>query len=244
MTKVIKQAVISAGGAGKRLRPLTEKMPKPMVAVLGKPILLWNIENFKKHGVNEFFITLHHYPSVVQDYFGDGRKFGVKIHYLVENEPLGSGGGIRHFKDDLDDTFYYLYGDTLSLVDYSKMTEDFAKKHNPIAMQTVKKTDEYADADVAELDKDKKFINIHRKPHVAKHEGAHRMRGSFILHKNIIEHIPERGEVDLGRHVLPKAMESGKNVYGYETDDFSKGIDTIEKLREVEKQLSKRAKHE
>jgi len=183
---MIKQAVISAGGFGTRLKPFTDTMPKPMIPILGKPLLEWHIEQFKKHGVTEFFMTLHYLPEVVMNYFGDGSRWGVKIKYLIEDEPLGSAGGIKKFEHDLGPLFFFIYGDMVSLMDYSKMSEAYAMKKDPIGMQRMKKTDDYADADVAELDASGKFIKIHAKPHAEKYPNAYRMRGSFILDKKIL----------------------------------------------------------
>lgn len=236
---MITQAIISAGGLGKRLRPTTDTIPKPMIPILGKPMLQWHVEQFKKHGVKEFFFTLHYLPEVVMDYFGDGSKFGVKINYFVEKEPLGSAGAIKKFEKQLDKEFYYIYGDTFSLMDYGKMEEAYMKKENPIGMQRMKRTDDYADADVAELDANGKFIAIHAKPHTEKYPNAYRMRGSFILDKKILSYIPEDTAFELGKQLLPKIVAAGENFYSYECDDYSKGIDTMEKWKEVEEHLKK-----
>lgn len=230
---MIKQAVISAGGLGTRLRPITDTIPKPMIPILGKPMLEWHVEQFKKHGVKEFFFSLHYLPEVVMHYFGDGSRFGVKINYFVEKKPLGSIGAIKKFEGQLDKTFYYIYGDTFSLMDYSKMSKEYGQKENPIGMQRMKRTDDYGDADIAELDEDGRFVKIHSKPHTKKYPNAYRMRGSFILDKKILSHIPEDTVFDLGRQLLPKVVAAGENFYAYECDDYSKGIDTLEKLREV-----------
>ncbi len=234
---MITQAIISAGGLGKRLRPTTDTIPKPMIPILGKPMLQWHVEQFKKHGVKEVFFTLHYLPEVVMDYFGDGSKFGVKANYFVEKEPLGTAGGIKKFEKQLDKEFYYIYGDTFSLMDYGKMEEAYMKKENPIGMQRMKRTDDYADADVAELDDNGKFIAIHTKPHTEKYPNAYRMRGSFILDKKILSYIPEDMAFNLGRQLLPKVVAAGENFYSYECDDYSKGIDTVEKWKEVEEYL-------
>ncbi len=239
---MITQAIISAGGLGARLRPTTDNMPKPMIPILGKPMLQWHIEQFKKHGVKEFFFTLHYLPEVVMDYFGNGSKFGVKINYFIEKEPLGIAGGIKKFEKQLEKEFYYIYGDTFSLMDYSKMSEEYARKDNPIGMQRMKKTDDYADADVAELDANEKFIAIHAKPHTEKYPNAYRMRGSFILDKKILSYIPEDTAFELGKQLLPKVVTAGENFYSYECDDYSKGIDTMEKWKEVEEYLRKNDK--
>lgn len=231
---MITQAVISAGGLGKRLRPLTDTMPKPMVPVLGKPMLEWHVEQFKKHGVTEFFFTLHYLPEVVTNYFGDGSHLGVRIRYFIEKEPLGSAGAIKKFEPELGSTFYFIYGDTFSLMDYTAMATAYSQKLDPIGMQRMKRTDDYADADVAELDAQGRFITIHAKPHTERYPNAYRMRGAFILDKSILSYLPEDASVDLAKQLLPQVIKAGKNFYAYECDDYSKGIDTLEKLHEVE----------
>lgn len=237
MANKITQAVILCAGLGTRLRPLTDTVPKPMLPLLGKPMLEWNIEHFKKHGVNEFFINLHHLPEVIRDHFGAGSRWGVKINYHLETEILGTAGGLKSFEDKIGDLFYLIYGDMISLVDYTAMNKNFISKDNPIGMQRTKRTDDYTDADVAELDKDMKFIKIHPKPHVEKYPNAHRMRGVFIFKKEILSSVPENIPYEIGKQLLPAVVDAGKNFYGYECNEYSKGIDTIEKYREVEEYL-------
>ncbi len=246
----ITQAVIAAGGQGTRLRPTTETIPKVMIPILGKPLLEWHVEQFKKHGVTEFFFTLQYLPDVITNYFGDGSKWGVKINYFVEKEPLGSAGGIKAFEGKLGPEFFFIYGDTFSLVDYTKMAAEWAKEPaDALGMQRMKKTQDYADADVAELDAEGKFVAIHTKPHSAVYPNAYRMRGVFIMRKEILSYVPaspklQRGEpantaYDLGKKLLPDIVQRNLKFYSYECDDYSKGIDTVEKWKEVEENLKK-----
>ncbi len=239
---MIKQAIISAGGLGTRLRPTTDTMPKPMIPILGKPLLEWHVEQFKKFGVMEFFFTLHYLPQVVIDYFGDGSKFGVKINYFVEKEPLGTAGALKKFESQLEDEFFYIYGDMFSLVHYDKMEAAWEAKTTvsgkmAIGMQRVARTNEYADADVAELDENGKFVTVHPKPHTEKYLNAYRMRGVFILKKKILSYIPGGIAFAIGKQLLPAIISAGEDFYGYECDDYSKAIDTLEKWREVEEYL-------
>lgn len=252
--KIIRQAVISAGGFGTRLRPATDTVPKPMLPVLGHPTLAWSVAQFKKHGVTEFFITLHYLPRVIMDYFGDGSKFGVKIHYITEEQPLGEAGAMKKIEPQLNTTFYYMYGDVLTLVDYLKMAAVFEKKiaqargrgeREPIGIERVERTDSYVDADVAELDADGRFLAMHVKPHADTYPNAYRTRGSFILNKKILSYEPAamHGEpapdaiLTLNKHLIPDAIAAGEHFYGYECGDFSKGFDTPEKWHEVEAYL-------
>jgi NDP-sugar pyrophosphorylase family protein len=244
---MITQAIISAGGLGTRLRPTTDAMPKPMIPILGKPMLEWHVEQFRKFGVTEFFITLYYLPNVVKDYFGDGSKFGVRMHYFVEDEPLGTAGAIKEFASQLDNEFFYIYGDTFSLVDYGKMEKVWQEKSEiandnrkkPIGMQRVGRSDHYADVDVAEIDGDGRMIKIHPKPHVETYPNAYRLRGAAIFNKKVISYIPATGPYEIGKQLLPAVIAAGELFYGYECDDYSKGIDTIEKWHEVEEYLKK-----
>ena len=233
----IKQAVILSAGLGTRLRPYTDTMPKPMIPILGCPMLEWHIEQFRRHGVTEFFINTHYLPDVIKSYFGDGSSRAVKIHYSFEPVIRGTAGGIKRFEPQLDDAFFAIYGDTFSLVDYSKMRSAFVQHPDAIGMQRMKKTDDYADADVAELNSAGRFTAIHPKPHTQKYTNAHRMRGVFILKKEILSFVPPNTSYEIGRQLLPNVIKSDRAFYGYECDEYSKGIDTEEKWREVETYL-------
>src|SRR3989337_2738350 len=96
------RAIILAGGKGERLRPFTDDRPKVMVEVAGKPKLAWPIEWLKSHGITKFVLTVSYMYEVVQNYFGDGSKFGIEVDYSIEETPLGRGGGIKKaFKSSL-----------------------------------------------------------------------------------------------------------------------------------------------
>ena len=125
----------------------------------------------------------------------------------------------------------------LSLVDYSKMAEEFSKKADAVGMQRMQKTDKYADADVAELAADGSFAKIHPKPHTEQYPNAYRMKGIFILKKDILGFIPKDTFYELGKNLLPEVVNSGKKFYSYECEDYSKGIDTEDKWKEVEAYL-------
>lgn len=237
---MIKQAVLLCGGLGTRLRPYTYTMSKQMIPILGHPLTEWNIVQFKKHGVTEFLINLYTMPEVMRGYLGDGSKWGVTIRYNLEKEPPGVAGSIKFFEPYLDDEFFVIYGDMLSFIDYTKMQEAWRKiPGNPIGMQRVQKLDDYADADVAEIDATGKFVAIHPKPHIESYPNAYRMRGSFIMKKAILKYHPGVAYYEIGRDLLPNAIKRGESFYAHECDDYSKGIDTEEKWKEVEEHVRK-----
>ena len=92
------KAVILAAGSGERLKQVTSHLPKPMIEYKGKPLLQHNIELCKRHGVDEIFINTHHLHEIIKNYFSDGKRFGVKLTYSVEESLLGTSGAVNSFR--------------------------------------------------------------------------------------------------------------------------------------------------
>jgi len=143
---MIRQAGILCAGLGTRLRPFTDQTPKPMLPLLGVPMIEWNIRRFRQFGVTEFFINLHYLPEVLKGYLGDGSSFGVRIHYHFEPELLGTAGGTKCFEDQLDEEFYLIYGDIFSNTDYGAMEKAWRLRSGALGMQTMTHATDYADS--------------------------------------------------------------------------------------------------
>ena len=112
---------IMAGGRGQRLMPLTTDVPKPMMHVGGKPILQHLIERASSEGFRRFIISLHYLGHVIEQYFGDGEKFGVEINYVREDAPLGTAGSIGLWKHKFEEPIIVTNGDVLSDIKYSDL---------------------------------------------------------------------------------------------------------------------------
>lgn len=129
---------IMAGGFGTRLRPLTDKCPKPMLPVGGKPLLETIISNFKEQGFYKFYISTHYLPEVIHKHFGDGAKFDIEIQYVHESEPLGTGGALSLLpKDEITVPFIVINGDVLTNMNFEKLL-DFHAKNNASATMCVR----------------------------------------------------------------------------------------------------------
>uniref|UniRef100_UPI00286DF839 nucleotidyltransferase family protein n=1 Tax=Chamaesiphon sp. VAR_48_metabat_403 TaxID=2964700 RepID=UPI00286DF839 len=123
------RAVLMAGGSGTRLRPLTCEIPKPMVPAIDRPIAEHIINLLKRHHITEIIITLHYLPEVIQNYFGDGSDFGVKIHYAIEAErALGTAGCVKNVEEILGGTFLVISGDSLTDIDLTGAIEFHRQK--------------------------------------------------------------------------------------------------------------------
>ena len=103
------KVVIMAGGKGTRIASVKSDVPKPMIPIAGKPILEWQIECLRNQGLTDIILVIGYLGHVIEDYFGDGSKFGVKIDYFVEDHPLGTAGAL--FKMNLQDDFLLMCGD-------------------------------------------------------------------------------------------------------------------------------------
>ncbi len=121
-----------AGGEGSRLRPLTCDRPKPMVPVGNRPVMEYAIEFLKKLNITEIGVTLQYLPRHITDYFGDGKQWGVNLHYFIEDVPLGTAGSVKNSGSFLDETFLVVSGDALTdlnlqvAIDFHKQKESLA----------------------------------------------------------------------------------------------------------------------
>ena len=128
------KAVILAGGLGKRLRPLTNKKPKPMMPLGGKPILEHLMKWIKKNGIKEIVLCVSYLHKTIEDYFEDGKRFGVKIEYAVSNKPLATAGQLKTAEKFIDDTFVCIYGDSIFDFNLKSMINEHKKKKSFITM--------------------------------------------------------------------------------------------------------------
>lgn len=129
---------IMAGGFGTRLRPLTDKCPKPMLPIGGKPLLETIILSLKEQGFYKFYISTHYLPEIIQNHFGNGEKFDIQIQYVHESEPLGTGGALSLLpRQEFDLPFIVINGDVLTNMNFNKLI-DFHISQNAIATMCVR----------------------------------------------------------------------------------------------------------
>jgi dTDP-glucose pyrophosphorylase len=126
-------AVIMAGGEGRRLRPLTESMPKPLITVAGKPLVEFIIERLRRAGITEITVALHYKADMIRERLGDGKRLGVHIDYALEPKPLGTMGALPLVRDKLQQPFFVVNADVLTKCDFRTMWE-FHRRQERAAM--------------------------------------------------------------------------------------------------------------
>ena len=230
------QAIIIAGGRGDRLRPITNKIPKPMVEVGGKCILEHTINLLKKNGVTDLILALCYLPETIVDYFGNGEKFGVKIKYTFEDQknPLGTAGAIRESKNLIKDDFIVTYADILRKLDI----EDMIKKHRETnSLATINAYKRYGEnpKSMVVFDQNDKISAFRERPTPEDVKGDFVWsNGSFYIFKsNIFDYIGNKGSMDFGKDVFPELISAGEKVYVYRSENYFIDIGTLEKLEKA-----------
>lgn len=235
------KAIIVAGGRGERLRPLTDKIPKPMVQVDGKPILEHVLELLIGNGIKEFIFALCYLPKTITGYFGDGSKWGVNIRYTYEspNNPLGTAGGISPGKKYTDDTFIITYADILRKLDVKEMIR-FHKAKKGFATLNIYKRYGPDPKSMILFDQDSRIVEFKERPKPEELTGDFVWaNGSFyIFEPQIFDYLPGDQKLDFGKDIFPKLLADGKLLYGFQTDDYFVDIGNLEKLEKARQTYS------
>ena len=161
------QAVIMAGGKGTRLASITKDLiPKPMVNILGKPLLEWQIQTLKQYNIRKICLVIGHLGEKIQEYFGDGSDFGVQISYIQEKEPLGTAGSLYYIKEWLtDDSFFLIFGDVFFNIDLNRMLQFHISKDS-IATLFVHPNSHPFDSDIVVMDTNERIERFDSKNNV------------------------------------------------------------------------------
>lgn len=207
----IEYAYVLAGGEGTRLRPLTYEIPKPLIPVKGKPIIQYQMDLFRKYGIRKVILAVGYLNHKIKEYFSDGHKHGLKIEYVIEEKPLGTGGGLRLAREHIGGPFIMTNGDNLVNLDLQDMC-NFHIKNKAMATIALVPVEDVSAYGVAAL-KNGRIIKFIEKPKRSEAPSNLINAGVYILEPGVIDMIPE-GACSIEREVFPKIAESGK-LYGY-----------------------------
>lgn len=232
-------AVLPAAGEGTRLRPITNDLPKVMVKIAGKPLLEYHIENLKKVGVSTFCINLHYFSKVITDYFGDGSRFGIKIHYAYEKKLLGTAGLLNNFRPFLKERFWFVAGDAF-LPDFNlRRMQKFHEDKKALITVALKRRYDRLDCDFVEVDKNLRLKKFYFKPHKTKPPTNLDTCTVCLIEPEVLSYLPRRGYFDFTQELLPILVENKLPVFGYITEEFIEDIGTTERYYKVKKQFEK-----
>ncbi len=231
------KALVLAAGKGERLRPMTDRCPKPMIPIAGKPLLERIIHQLRDAGIVELFINLHHCPDAVKEYFGDGRCFGVQILYSYEPELLGTAGAAKKLAPSFQEPFIVYYGDNYVEIDLLELLR-FHREKKGLGTIAVFDARETNSSGVIEADQHDRIHRFFEKPAPGETPSRRGNAGIYVLEPAIFQHIPSDKTSDFGREIFPKLLAEGEALYAYPMSGTVIGIDTPALISRLEAYLS------
>ncbi len=221
------KAAIIAGGFGKRLRPLTDDRPKPMVEVSGRPIIEWQIEWLKSCGVDSFVVLAGYHKEKLIEFLGSGSRFGVRVAYVVEDEPLGTGGAIKNAESLIGaETFVAVNGDVVTNIPVGELAEYL--EGFPEAVAAIALVPLRSPYGIVELDGSGRVTSFREKPVL--HEYLINA-GVYVMRPEVFRYLPPRG--DLERDTFPRLAAEGRLVGKVFRGCYWRSIDTLKDVEEA-----------
>ncbi len=230
------KVVILAGGKGRRLYPYTVVLPKPLMPVGDFPILEVILRQLKNSRLTDITLAVGHLGNLIQSFFGDGSKWGVKIKYSFEEKPLGTVGPLTCMKD-LKQTFMVMNGDLLTTLNYLHLV-GYHKKHKAIATVASQKRSVDVDFGVIQKDQEERMVKYIEKPRLSYLVSM----GIYVFEPEILSFIPEGAKLDFP-DLMQLLLQKDRKVAIYNSsdfwldigrpDDYQKAVEEFEKNRKT-----------
>jgi mannose-1-phosphate guanylyltransferase len=220
------KTVILAGGFGKRLKPLTDTRPKPMIQVSDFPIIEWQIRWLRKFGLKEFIMCVGHMKEQIINYIGNGARFDCRVDYSVEEKPLGTGGALLNARKLLSDqeSFFMLNGDVLTELDPNRLQ---SLDSNTLALVPLR-----SPFGVVELDENSRVLGFVEKPEIP---DSWINAGIYCFTQEVFRYLPEKGNIEVT--TLPILAKKGKlRAVKYEKV-FWRSIDSHKDIEEAAEEI-------
>lgn len=227
--------VIMAGGKGTRIASVNSDVPKPMIPIAGKPILEHTIEMLQRQGYTDIVLVVGYMGQVIQDYFGDGTKWGVSISYIVEKEPLGTAGALYYLKNRIDSDFLLVNGDLICDVDIHKFYRRHCENHCIATILTHPNSHPY-DSGIIVADDDGKVTEWLTKEDERLWYRNRVNAGVHMLSPEIFAYFTEPRKMDLDRDILKQLIEKGL-LYIYDSPEYVKDMGTPDRYEAVQRDL-------
>lgn len=220
------KTVIMAGGFGMRLRPLTSNFPKPMVYVANKPMMEHILDLLKKHNLTDIVALLYFQPEEITSYFGDGKRFGVKIEYVLATANYGTAGSVRNAKDFLNDRFLIISGDVLTDIDLSKAIKFHIEKKS-LATMVLTRLENPLPYGVVITDEEGRISRFLEKPTWGEVFSDTVNTGIYILEPEVLDEIPYHKEFDFSKNLFPRMLNRKERLFGYVADGYWRDVGNL-----------------
>ena len=227
------KAVVMAGGFGTRIQPLTNSRPKPMLPIMNKPMMEHTMMTLKDLGITEFIVLLYFKPEIIQEHFGDGSDFGIKITYVVPDEDYGTAGAVKLAQEYIgDDNFIIISGDLVTDFDFQKIFDYHAEKKSKLTI-TLTSVDNPLEFGVVIADEEGKIEKFLEKPSWGEVFSDTINTGIYIIEPEILEYIPKNENYDFGKDLFPTLMREGIDLMAGYSEGYWRDVGNPESYRDV-----------
>mgnify|MGYP001451112381 CR=1 FL=1 len=231
---LLKQAIILVGGKGTRLKNISKGLPKPMTLVMGKPLLQHIIEQCCKYGFLDIVLLVSYKYEAIEDFFADGRKFGVSIKYCFDKKQRGTAGALLDSFSSLNNQFLIIYGDTFFDIDLDLLWDFHNIKLGDVSI-FLHPNDHPQDSDLIDINSNSMVTNIHPYPHDFQWQRNLVNAALYVFSKSSLVNISlKSNKPDIVKDLFPSMLKSGRKLYGYLSTEYIKDIGTPERLDKVE----------
>ncbi|WP_338750105.1 nucleotidyltransferase family protein [Bacillus sp. FJAT-52991] len=217
------KGVILAGGRGERLKPLTDWLPKPMVPLLNKPLLEYNLELFKKQGITDVTLTVCYKKESIKQHIGDGSRFGVNVTYIEEKAPLGTAGSLFRHADRFQETFVVLSGDALTNISLEAAIQFHHSKQALLTLVAVE-VERPEDFGICLINEEGRLVSFLEKPEKEQIFSSIVNTGIYIIEPEIFERYHFNGEVDFAKDLFPVILKDCERIFVYRSEAYWQDI--------------------
>lgn len=214
------QALILAGGKGTRLRPLTVYTPKPIVPVLNRPFLLYQIEILRRAGIRDITLSLNYQPDKIEHLLGNGAEYGVNLRYLTEPNPLGTGGAYKFAADAIRETTIVFNGDVLTDLNIAEIVNFHEQKQAEatIVLTPVENPSAYGLVETETDGRVSRFLEKPKPEQLAELTTNNINAGIYVLEPSVLELIPANENTSFEYNVFPELLKSEKGFFAFVMD--------------------------
>ncbi|MHB8766652.1 MAG: sugar phosphate nucleotidyltransferase [Deferrisomatales bacterium] len=230
------KAVLMAGGFGTRIQPLTHSLPKPMVPLLGRPMMEHIVGQLRDVGITEIVVLLFYTPDAIRDYFGDGSRFGVKLEYILPDDDYGTAGAVKFAEPLIDSAFLVISGDLVTDFDLARVIEFHRSKRSPVTI-TLTSVPNPLQFGVVITDAEGRILRFLEKPGWGEVFSDTVNTGIYVLEPEVFRHIPAGRPFDFSKDLFPVFLKEGTPIYGCNATGYWRDVGDPDSYREAVRDL-------
>lgn len=226
------KAVVMAGGFGTRLRPLTEKLPKPMAPVANRPMMEHVVRLLAAEGIDDLDVLLHFFPEKISSYFGDGSPWGVRMHYVNAEADYGTAGAVKNDAERLSGTFLVISADIITDFDLSKAI-DFHKERKAALTIVLTRVPNPLQYGIVITEDDGRIVRFLEKPTWGEVFSDTINTGIYIIEPEVLDLVPAKKNWDFSKNLFPAMLSRGDRLLGYIAEGYWKDVGNLDEYLNV-----------